>query len=118
MREVVVEHVGGMTRTISVGKKKKQKKKRTDSFKDIICSPRILVRSTDWYCPDYSDTKSWKTTKRGRPHAKRNWQRHTEGPSHRRAKHGKHRRVMYSSARMLNEMGRCIHPSMNQKYLT
>ena len=116
MREVVVEHVGGVTRTIQVGRKKKQKKKRkrTDSFKDIICSPRILVRATDdWYTPDYSDTKCWKTHKKGEPKPKKHWQRHADRkPSRRRNRWGRVRKHIYPSPRILNELGRCIHPNV------
>jgi hypothetical protein len=105
MREVVVEHVGGETRTIHVGREKK--KKRTESFRDVICSPRILPNTGS--DEETHASKCWKTTKRGLPHAKKGWQRHGET---KRRKYGRTRWSGWPSTKTLNELGRCIYPNM------
>ena len=112
MREVIVEHVGsGTVRTIKVGVVHKPKPKRPETFVGIICSPRIIHHAgTDTESP--RNTKCWKTTKRGCSHAKKGWQRHSAAPSRRRARWGKLRRCCAPSARILNELGRCIYPNM------
>jgi hypothetical protein len=102
VREVVVEHIGGKTRTIRVGREKK--KKRTESFRDVVCSPRILGRvGTDTESPRKS--RCWKTTKNGESHATRGWQRHPgRQPSRRRNRWGRVRKYNCPSAKILNEL--------------
>ena len=114
MREVIVEHIGGVTRTIKVGIDWDNIKVKTERryIKDLICSPRILSHNgSDTETPK---SRSWKTTKRGNPHAKRGWQRHPDRqPSCRRNRWGHVRSWIAPSARMLNEMGRCIYPCVD-----
>jgi hypothetical protein len=115
MREVIVEHVGGTTRTIQIGVLKKRKSIHVTVFIGILCSPRILhISGSDSEKPRRK-TKCWKTTKKGDSHAKRGWQRHTDRkPSRRRARHGHHRPWISPSARILNELGRCIYPCVDR----
>ena len=112
MREVIVEHVSsGIVRTVQVGRINKPK--HIEKFVGVISSSsRMLTRSSsDDSKP--SDTKCWKTTKRGEPHAKRGWQRHyNRMPSRRRHRWGKIRGYAASSAKTLNELDRCIYPNV------
>ncbi len=115
MKEVVVEHVGSSkVRIIQVGIGwSKTKTTRKESSKGIVCSPRILVRATSWDCSFSTGHGCWKTTKHGRPHAKKNWQRHpNRKPSIRRARWGHFRKHIHPGARILNELGLCIYPDV------
>ena len=122
MREVVVETIGKETRTIEIGREK-QKRKRQSRMRTkeqyiagLICSTRILIRSVNWDGAYYKDTKCWKTTKSGLSHARKNWQRHGERqPSVRRHRWGRKRNPMYPSVRVLNELGRCIYPCVDER---
>ncbi len=118
MRMVIVETVGKGTRTVLIGRepKKKYRKKKERllilSFIGIVCSPRILPRTGSDNKP--TDIRCWKTTKNGESHAKKGWQRHTDRkPSRRRARRGHHRPWISPSARILNELGRCIYPCVD-----
>jgi len=119
MRQVIVEHVGsGEIRTINVGidwDKIVIRPNRTRSHSGILCSPRILGRLGSWDCKYHSDTKCWKTTKKGEAHARKGHQRHPDRqPSRRRNRWGRVRKHNYPSVRTLNEMGRCIYPCVDQ----
>jgi hypothetical protein len=116
MREVVVETIGKGERTIQVGIDWDNIKKMEDRYissASTICSPRISPQPAPWDCKSHTDTKCWKTTKRGNSHAKKNWQRHPDRkPSRRRARWGHFRGYIYPSVRNLNKMGRCIYPNI------
>jgi len=112
MREVIVETIGIGVRTIQVGRERKSKKMYTVSFVGIICSPRIIPQpGSDTEL--FRSSRSWKTTKRGMSHAKKNYQKHGERkPSRRRNRWGKARGYIYPSVRILNKSGRCIYPNV------
>ena len=116
MRELVIETKGKGIRTIQIGREKKLKNKLVSIHIDgLICSPRILIRNASWDCC-LSDIKCWKTTKSGLSHARKNWQRHGERqPSVRRHRWGRKRNPMYPSVRVLNELGRCIYPCVDER---
>jgi len=119
VREVSVETIGKGTRTIKVGidwdNIKKMERSYISSI-NMVCSPRISPQPTPWGCKSYTDTRCWKTLKKGLPKPKKSWQRHSNpndlGPHSRRKKRGKRRGLSYPSVRTLNEMGRCIYPNM------
>jgi hypothetical protein len=108
MRGVIVETLGEGVRTIQVGREKKPKKVEPTVMVGLISSPRISPHTGADNKP--TDTKCWKTPKKGEPKPKKCWQRHGERkPSRRRNRWGRIH-CSYPSVRILNEKGLCIYP--------
>jgi len=120
VREVIIETIGKGTRIVLIGRESRKKSRKNKekllilSFVGITCSPRTFPRTgSDAVTPK---SRSWKTTKKGEPHAKKGYQRHPDRqPSRRRNRWGRVRKSHYPSARTLNELGLCIYPNIGRR---